>query len=127
MEIPQEKVKALLKSARHPLSLEQPINTEGDSVLGDLIENDSAPAPDETASQNLLHQHIRETLNELPPREARVLELRYGLTDGKCYTMQEIGEKMGVTRERIRQIEAQALRRLRKPRIVQDLRGYFEL
>jgi RNA polymerase primary sigma factor len=121
-----DNVRNLLKTARHPLSLEQPVNTEGDIVLGDLIENISIPAPDEKAADHLLQERIRHILTSLPPREARILELRYGLVDGKCYTMQEIGEKMGVTRERIRQIEAQALRRLRQPKVIRELRDYLQ-
>jgi RNA polymerase primary sigma factor len=120
-----DNVRSLIKTARHPLSLEQPVTTEGDIVLGDLIENINIPAPDEKAADHLLQERIRNILTSLPPREARILELRYGLADGKCYTMQEIGEKMGVTRERIRQIEAQALRRLRQPKVIRELRDYL--
>ena len=121
-----EDVRSLLKTARRPLSLEQPVNTDGDIVLGDLIENMNIPAPDEKAADHLMQERIRHILTSLPPREARILELRYGLVDGKCYTMQEIGEKMGVTRERIRQIEAQALRRLRQPKVIRELRDYLK-
>ena len=85
-------------------------------VLGDFIEDSETPPPDETATDNLLRQQLDTVLSVLPPREVRILKLRFGLNDGKQHTLREVGEKMGVTRERVRQIEAQALRRLKKPR-----------
>jgi RNA polymerase primary sigma factor len=94
-------------------------------VLGDFIEDDQSPPPDETATYNLLREHIEEVLNSLPPREVRILQLRYGLLDGQAYTLEEVGRKMGVTRERVRQIEAQALSRLRHPTIRRKLRDYL--
>jgi RNA polymerase primary sigma factor len=112
--------------ARRPFSLEMPIGEEEDGMLGDFIEDHETPAPDETATHNLLREHLDEMLDTLPPREARILQLRYGLNDGKILTLNEVGRKMGVTRERVRQIEAQALRRLRSPRIQRELRAYIE-
>jgi RNA polymerase primary sigma factor len=125
MKIPLSKVKKMFKTARHPLSLEMPIIVDEDSVLGDFIEDNETPQPDETATDNLLRQQIETMLSTLPPREVRILKLRFGLFDDRRHTLQEVGEKMGVTRERVRQIEATALRRLRHPSILQKLRGYL--
>lgn len=126
LEVPLNKVEHMIQVARRPFSLEMPIGDEEDGLLGDFIEDHEAPAPDETATFNLLREHLDEMLDKLPPREARILQLRYGLNDGKILTLNEVGRKMGVTRERVRQIEAQALRRLRSPRIQRELRGYIE-
>jgi RNA polymerase primary sigma factor len=95
-------------------------------VLGDFIEDPESPSPDEKATDNVLREHLREVLEQLPPREARILQLRYGLIDGEFHTLNEVGSKMGVTRERVRQIEAQALRRLRSFGIRKELRAYIE-
>ncbi|MBA4379336.1 MAG: RNA polymerase subunit sigma, partial [Anaerolinea sp.] len=111
LEVPPKKVENMIQVARRPLSLETPTDDEEDSVLGDFIEDDEAAPPDETATYNLLREHLGEVLNGLPPREVRILQLRYGLLDGQAYTLEEVGRKMGVTRERVRQIEAQALSR----------------
>ncbi len=89
----------MIQVARRPLSLETPTDDEEDSVLGDFIEDDEAPPPDDTATYNLLREHLGEVLNSLPPREVRILQLRYGLLDGQAYTLEEVGRKMGVTRE----------------------------
>jgi RNA polymerase primary sigma factor len=118
-------VENMIQVARRPLSLETPTDDEEDSVLGDFIEDDEAPPPDDTATYNLLREHLGEVLNALPPREVRILQLRYGLLDGQAYTLEEVGRKMGVTRERVRQIEAQALSRLRHPSIRRKLRDYL--
>jgi RNA polymerase primary sigma factor len=125
LNMPPSKVENMFKTARHPLSLEMPIIVDEDSVLGDFIEDSETPAPDETADENLLRQQIETMLSTLPPREVRILKLRFGLFDDRRHTLQEVGEKMGVTRERVRQIEAQALRRLRHPGILHKLRGYL--
>ena len=93
----------MIQVARRPLSLETPTDDEEDSVLGDFIQDREAPAPDESATYNLLKEHLEEVLNTLPPREVRILQLRYGLLDGQAYTLEEVGRKMGVTRERVRQ------------------------
>lgn len=113
--VTQKKVENMIQVARRPLSLETPTDEEEDSVLADFIHDDDSPAPTETVTQNLLKEHLREVLGSLPPREVRILQLRYGLMDGQSYTLEEVGRKMGVTRERVRQIEAQALSRLRHP------------
>jgi len=125
LEVPPKKVENMIQVARRPLSLETPTDDEEDSVLGDFIEDDEAAPPDDTATYNLLREHLGEVLNNLPPREVRILQLRYGLLDGQAYTLEEVGRKMGVTRERVRQIEAQALSRLRHPSVRRKLRDYL--
>jgi RNA polymerase primary sigma factor len=125
LELPPSQVKQMLKTARHPLSLEMPIIIDEDSVLGDFIEDSETPPPDEVATENLLRQQLEAALSVLPAREVRILKLRYGIPDGKRHTLREVGEKIGVTRERVRQIEAQALKRLRNPSILHQLRGYL--
>ncbi len=106
LEVTPKKVENMIQVARRPLSLETPTDDEEDSVLGDFIEDDEIPAPDESATYNLLKEHLAQVLEDLPPREVRILQLRYGLLDGQAYTLEEVGRKMGVTRERVRQIEA---------------------
>ncbi len=125
LDVPPKKVENMIQVARRPLSLETPTDDEEDSVLGDFIEDDEAPPPDASATYNLLREHLEDVLNGLPPREVRILQLRYGLLDGQAYTLEEVGRKMGVTRERVRQIEAQALSRLRHPSIRRKLRDYL--
>jgi RNA polymerase primary sigma factor len=125
LDVPPSKVENMIQVARRPLSLETPTDDEEDSVLGDFIQDEEVPAPDETATYNLLREHLESVLNSLPPREVRILQLRYGLLDGQAYTLEEVGRKMGVTRERVRQIEAQALSRLRHPAIRRRLREYL--
>ncbi|MDX9863534.1 MAG: sigma-70 family RNA polymerase sigma factor [Anaerolineaceae bacterium] len=126
LEIPTEKVEQIKKIARRPLSLETPTDDEGDSVLYDFIEDQETPSPDNVAAHNLLQEQLVTIFDELPPREVRILQLRYGLLDGKVYTLEEVGRKMGVTRERVRQIESQALGRLRNPLLRRQLRGYLD-
>jgi RNA polymerase primary sigma factor len=127
LDVTPKKVENMIQVARRPLSLETPTDEEEDSVLGDFIEDEDSPAPPDAVTQNLLKEHIRDVLHSLPPREVRILQLRYGLMDGQSYTLEEVGRKMGVTRERVRQIEAQALSRLRHPghrrKLVDYLRG----
>lgn len=115
LNVSPKKIENMIQVARRPLSLETPTDEEQDSVLGDFIEDEDSPAPPETVTQNLLKEHLMEVLHNIPPREVRILQLRYGLLDGQSYTLEEVGRKMGVTRERVRQIEAQALSRLRHP------------
>ena len=107
------------------VSLETPTDSEDDSVLGDFVEDQESPAPPEIATQTLLREQIHEVLNTLPARESRILQLRYGLLDGTSYTLEEVGRKMGVTRERVRQIEAQAFRRLRQSSVSSKLADYL--
>ena len=125
LDVTPQKVENMIQVARRPLSLETPTDDEEDSVLGDFIQDEEVAAPDESATYNLLKEHLESVLNGLPPREVRILQLRYGLLDGQAYTLEEVGRKMGVTRERVRQIEAQALSRLRHPAIRRKLREYL--
>ena len=125
LEVPPQKVENIIRVARWPLSLETPSSAEEDSVLGDFIEDDEIDPPDETATNNLLSENLREALNGLTPREGRILQLRYGLFDGQAYTLEEVGRKIGVTRERVRQIESQALNRLRHSSIHRKLHDYL--
>ena len=121
LELPREKIEDMKKVSQFPLSLETPTSEEDDSVLGDFIEDEEAEAPAEAANEVLMSQGLMEALEGLPPRESVVLQLRYGLVDGKAYTLQEVGQKLGVTRERARQIEAQGIRRLQNPEIQRKL------
>jgi len=125
LDIPTRKAEEMLKAARHPLSLEMPTDDEGESELGDFVEDEGVIAPDEEVSSHMLREVLREILQELPPREVRILQLRYGLVDGETYTLEEVGKKLGVTRERVRQIEAQALSRLRHPAHARRLREFL--
>jgi RNA polymerase primary sigma factor len=125
LEMSPQKVEYIIQIARWPLSLETPTNAEEDSVLGDFIEDDEITPPDEAATYNLMREHLGEVLSGLSPREVRILQLRYGLFDGQSYTLEQVGRKLGVTRERVRQIEAQALNRLRHPSIRRDLHDYL--
>jgi RNA polymerase primary sigma factor len=108
-----------------PLSLESPVGDDEDSELGMFIEDESSPTPIQSAYQSMLREKIDEVLGTLSPREARVLRLRFGLDNGTPYTLEEVGEKFGLTRERIRQIEGKALRRLRHPRRARQLKEYL--
>ncbi len=125
LDVLPKKVENMIQVSRRPLSLETPTDNEDDSVLGDFIEDNEIPAPDVTATYNLLREHLEMVMDSLPPREVRILQLRYGLLDGQAYTLEEVGRKMGVTRERVRQIEAQALSRLRHPTVKRKLRDYL--
>jgi RNA polymerase primary sigma factor len=124
MDISPYKVERMLKLARHPLSLEMPTDDEGESELADFIEDDS-PALDEVVADATLRALFQEMLQDLPPREVRILKMRYGLVDGKTSTLDEIGRKVGVTRERVRQIETKVLNRLRHPARIRRLRGFL--
>ncbi len=125
MEIPVEKVIEIQKIAQDPVSLETPIGEEEDSHLGDFIQDEDSPAPHDAASYTLLKEQLEEVMNTLTPREAKVLKLRFGLEDGKSRTLEEVGKEFNVTRERIRQIEAKALRKLRHPSRSKKLRDYM--
>lgn len=126
MECDPRKVQWMLKVSWRPLSLEHPVGKDDDSELGSFIENDREPNPSDSAYNKLLKEKIEELLNTLTPREARILRLRFGLQNGHCYTLEEVGQKFGLTRERIRQIEGRALRRLRHPRRSRKLRDYLD-
>ena len=125
MEITPEKVMEIQKIAQDPVSLETPIGEEDDSHLGDFIQDEDSPAPQDSAAHTLLKEQLEEVMNTLTPREAMVLKLRFGLEDGKARTLEEVGKQFDVTRERIRQIEAKALRKLRHPSRSKKLRDYM--
>ena len=125
MEISVEKVTEIQKIAQDPVSLETPIGEEEDSHLGDFIQDDDSPAPQDAAAYTLLREQLEEVMKTLTPREAKVLKLRFGLEDGKSRTLEEVGKEFQVTRERIRQIEAKALRKLRHPSRSKKLKDYM--
>lgn len=125
MDVEARKVQWMLKVSWQPLSLEHPVGEDEDSELGHFIENNQEPTPSETAHSNLLREKLEELLATLSPREARILRLRFGLQNGRSYTLEEVGQKFGLTRERIRQIEGRALRRLRHPRRSRQLKDYL--
>lgn len=125
MEMPVEKVMEIQKIAQDPVSLETPIGEEDDSHLGDFIQDEDSPAPHDSAAYTLLKEQLEEVMETLTPREAKVLKLRFGLEDGKARTLEEVGKVFEVTRERIRQIEAKALRKLRHPSRSKKLKDYM--
>ena len=125
MEMPVEKVMEIQKIAQDPVSLETPIGEEDDSHLGDFIKDEDSPAPQDSAAYTLLKEQLEEVMGTLTPREAKVLKLRFGLEDGKARTLEEVGKEFMVTRERIRQIEAKALRKLRHPSRSKKLKDYM--
>ncbi len=126
LDVPASKVDWMMRVSWLPLSLESPINDdEEDSELGQFVEDQSTPTPIQSAYARLLREKVEEVLETLPPREARILRLRFGLENGRTYTLEEVGQKFGLTRERIRQIESKALRRLRHPRRARQLHEYL--
>ncbi len=126
LEIPTRKAEEMLKVARRPLSLEMPTDAEKDSEMGDFIEDEDSPAPEDEVTSSMLRELLQGILQDLPPREVRILQLRYGLVDGETYTLEEVGKKLGVTRERVRQIEARALSRLRHPTHSRRLKDFLK-
>ena len=125
LEMPVEKVRDILKVSQEPISLETPVGEEDESNLGNFIPDDEAPSPSEQAADTLLREHIEEVMQTLTPREAKVLKLRFGLEDGRMRTLEEVGREFDVTRERIRQIEAKALRKLRHPTRSKKLKDFM--
>ncbi len=126
MNMSSEKVREIIKIAQDPISLETPVGEEEDSHIGDFIEDDTTPAPAEAASYTLLREQLEEVLHTLTPREEQVLKLRFGLEDGRTRTLEEVGQQFNITRERIRQIEAKALRKLRHPSRSKKLKDYLD-
>jgi RNA polymerase primary sigma factor len=126
LEIPVSKLEHIVEVSRLPVSLETPVGEEDEEVLGDFIEDGTSPNPEETAFHSLMSSDLQELLDQLPPRELRILQLRYGLVDGEPLTLNEVGRRMGITRERARQIEAQALQRLRTPGSTERLQAYAD-
>ncbi|HIC94127.1 MAG TPA: sigma-70 family RNA polymerase sigma factor [Anaerolineae bacterium] len=124
MDLEPEKVSWMLRASRLPLSLETPVGEE-DNELVDFIEDEESLPPPEATSQSMLAEKLKEVLSTLSPREAQILRLRFGLQDGHCYTLEEVGQKFGLTRERIRQIEGEALRKLRHPRRIRQLKDFL--
>lgn len=125
MDQPADRVRWMLRTSRQPVHLERPVGDESDAELGDFIEDSDAPPPAESVAQNMLTEEIGEILDQLTPREARILRLRYGLQDGESRTLKEVGEMFGLSRERIRQLEKEALRKLRHPNFAGHLRQYL--
>ena len=126
LDMPVEKVREIIRVAQEPVSLETPIGEEEDSHLGDFIQDDEAPAPAEVASHTLLKEQLGDVLSTLTEREEKVLRLRFGLEDGRSRTLEEVGKEFNVTRERIRQIEAKALRKLRHPSRSKRLKDFLD-
>ena len=126
LEMPAERVREIMRIAQDPVSLETPIGEEEDSHLGDFIPDDDAPAPADAASLMLLKEQLNEVLSTLTDREAKVLRLRFGLEDGRSRTLEEVGKEFDVTRERIRQIEAKALRKLRHPSRSKKVKDFLD-
>lgn len=125
MDLPADRVRWMLRTSRQPVHLERPVGDESDAELGDFIEDVDAPPPAETVAQKMLTEELGEILDQLTPREARILRLRYGLQDGESRTLKEVGEMFGLSRERIRQLEKEALRKLRHPNFAGHLRQYL--
>ena len=125
MELPAERVRWMLRTSRQPVHLERPVGDESDAELGDFIEDIEAPPPAESVANKMLTEEIGDILDQLTPREARILRLRYGLQDGESRTLKEVGEMFGLSRERIRQLEKEALRKLRHPKFAGHLRQYL--
>ena len=126
MGISPTKVRRTLEASMHPLSLEMPVGQEGEGRMGDFIEDDRISTPADAAAASMLREQIEEVLQKLPERERKIIQLRYGLKDGRYRTLEEVGVEFGITRERIRQIEAVALRKLRHPHLGKKLRGYLD-
>ena len=126
MDLPLARVREIQKISQEPVSLETPIGEEDDSHLGDFIQDENMPVPMDAAAYTLLREQLIEVLNSLTEREQKVLRLRFGLDDGKARTLEEVGKEFNVTRERIRQIEAKALRKLRHPSRSRKLKDYLE-
>lgn len=125
MELPAENVRGMMDASQHAIALERPVGDDGDSEFGDFIEDQDTPSPVESATQHLLQETIEEVLSELTPRQSHILRLRFGLGGGEPHTLEEIANKFGLSRERIRQLEKEALRRLRHPRLAHNLRDYL--
>ncbi len=126
MQMPVERVRAVLKMAQQPISLQSPVGDSEDTNFGDFIEDKAAENPSDMTSYSLLKDKFGDVLTSLTERERKVLELRFGLVDGYCRTLEEVGKQFKVTRERIRQIEAKALRKMRHPTRIRQLQGFLE-
>lgn len=125
MKLPTDNIRSMMDASQHAIALERPVGDDGDSEFGDFIEDQDSPSPVEAATQHLLQETIEEVLSELTPRQSHILRLRFGLGGGEPHTLEEIANKFGLSRERIRQLEKEALRRLRHPRLAHNLRDYL--
>lgn len=125
MDLPADAIRGMMDASQHAIALERPVGDDGDSEFGDFIEDQDSPSPVEAATQHLLEETIEEVLSELTPRQSHILRLRFGLGGGEPHTLEEIANKFGLSRERIRQLEKEALRRLRHPRLAHNLRDYL--
>jgi RNA polymerase primary sigma factor len=125
MELPADTIRSMMDASQHAIALERPVGDDGDSEFGDFIEDQDSPSPVESATQHLLQETIEDVLSELTPRQSHILRLRFGLGGGEPHTLEEIANKFGLSRERIRQLEKEALRRLRHPRLAHNLRDYL--
>jgi len=125
MDLPADTVRSMMDASQHAIALERPVGDDGDSEFGDFIEDQETPSPVDSATQHLLEETIEEVLSELTPRQSHILRLRFGLGGGEPHTLEEIANKFGLSRERIRQLEKEALRRLRHPRLAHNLRDYL--
>ena len=125
MELPADTIRSMMDASQHAIALERPVGDDGDSEFGDFIEDQDSPSPVESATQHLLQETIEEVLSELTPRQSHILRLRFGLGGGEPHTLEEIANKFGLSRERIRQLEKEARRRLRHPRLAHNLRDYL--
>jgi RNA polymerase primary sigma factor len=125
MDLPFDTIRAMMDASQHAIALEKPVGDEGDSEFGDFIEDEDTPSPVDSATQHLLEETIEEVLSELTPRQSHILRLRFGLGGGEPHTLEEIANKFDLSRERIRQLEKEALRRLRHPRLAHNLRDYL--
>jgi RNA polymerase primary sigma factor len=125
MDLPADTVRSMMDASQHAIALERPVGDDGDSEFGDFIEDQDTPSPVESTTQHLLQETIEEVLSELTPRQSHILRLRFGLGGGEPHTLEEIANKFGLSRERIRQLEKEALRRLRHPRLAHNLRDYL--
>ena len=125
MEMPVEAVRSMMDASQHAIALERPVGDDGDSEFGDFLEDMETPSPVDTATQNMLQETIEEILSELTPRQSHILRMRFGLGGGEPHTLEEIANRFGLSRERIRQLEKEALRRLRNPRVSHNLRDYL--
>ncbi|MEO8393504.1 MAG: sigma-70 family RNA polymerase sigma factor [Chloroflexota bacterium] len=125
MDLPADTIRSMMDASQHAIALERPVGDDGDSEFGDFIEDQDSPSPVESATQHLLQETIEEVLSELTPRQSHILRLRFGLGGGEPHTLEEIANKFGLSRERIRQLEKEALRRLRHPRLAHNLRDYL--
>ncbi len=125
MDLPADAIRSMMDASQHAIALERPVGDDGDSEFGDFIEDQDSPSPVEAATQHLLQETIEDVLSELTPRQSHILRLRFGLGGGEPHTLEEIANKFGLSRERIRQLEKEALRRLRHPRLAHNLRDYL--